>query len=332
MKGRRVGGSAYTKLQPVLERAASEGLVLWEEPHDRPVPVGRMAARVRFVPTFVHRALTYRTTAESCGLCPGDRSENVIGPADVPPPWSPSFHRFREVFDLRLNNFPYLKHQVLACLRVHAPTLTSTQLGAFVAFLPESGFRGGAMQVLGSGATVPDHAHLSLFAEPLPVFDLEREEVGSIGDVLVRTCVGYPGCVLVFDQGDVASRCEAVVRVLDRLAERRMTFNLLVDPDGAVYVVARTRERSPTARRKIGFTAVAGLYTGYVGQAPTPDAAGLRRAILDDCDAVTALTYAAALRETVWQASPGALLGLLEDSDVTAATPARSRSQPVRVE
>lgn len=327
MSGSGPRASAYSALAPVVDQAVADGRILWEPTLDRDLPLGRLAARVRFVPTFAERALNYAEGEGACGLCPGQRRENLIDLPVLMAETTRVVETFCDVFDLRLNNFPYLRHQMLACVKDHTPTLTASQFETFISFVRESGFLGGAMQVLGSGATVPGHAHLALFAEHLPIFDLPLRRVGTSGGVPVSTAPGYPGVVMVFGTGEVPDRCAALVHLLGELVERGLSFNLLFNGRGDVYVAPRQREHSHTAGRKIGFTAIGGLYTGYVERESALDVAALRQAILDDCNAITEAGYTAALRETVWQATADELLNLLR---VTVRPGDRALANPAR--
>src|SRR5262249_49748957 len=161
-----------------ISEGVRRGLIHWqsESNMDRTMSYRDFAVRVRFVPTFAARHLLYLTTAKfgDCPLCEPARGDPA---REWPPPMSraasslfgPRSHDGSTVSNL--NPFPYFDKQVTVFPPAHPSEFTAGSLEGVRHLVKRMGLRAATLQVAGSGATIPAHAHLSAFDEPLPIFD-----------------------------------------------------------------------------------------------------------------------------------------------------------------
>lgn len=315
------GGPAEFDLRTVARTAITEavaaGKVFWgrQDVVDSALQTGALKCKVRYVPDFAFRQLLYdapdAVPKEGCRLCPAVvRAEAEVPLEDVRAQlaglgwWS----RFDSHFALQVNNFPYFDGQLVAITREHRSTLTPPDYRVILEFLAATRFRTAALQVGGSGATIPEHAHITLADESLPIFDLPRPPIGDDRDADVALAEGYPGGLLVIAGGGIPDRVAVLAGLLEDLQRRRIAFNLFADDAAVVYLVPRLAEYSPAIARKIGSVEVAGVFLGNALGATTRDVNRLRGLIRARCEAMTPEQFLTALRQTVCPAAFGATL------------------------
>jgi len=171
-----------------------------------------------------------------------------------------------------------------------------------------SGFVAASIQIRGSGATLPDHAHVSIFNETLPILKLESTNIGFIQGVGVERCERYPGVVLVLAHGDIHSRAVALTVLCRRLERHSLSYNLYIDSKARVVVVLRVRSHPISYQVKVGTTTAAGMYIPYFEDSNSKDAQVLQELMRSRWLCTNGLEVATSLRETVFQDDPQWLL------------------------
>lgn len=294
--------------------AIGRGEVHWDfdRVKDSSLQVDCLPSIVRFVPTFAFRQLFYDAPSvvdEDCRMCTVLASEGELRMQE-PAGASEWLEEFAQLFSLRHNNYPYFSGQLLMASRVHKPVLDSADIRHVLTFFRRIGFASGAMQIKGSGATIPEHAHLSVCEESLPIFRLRIKDRCSAGSVLFGSLEGYPGAIYVVRGGGETERARWICQLSETVISWGYSYNLYVAPSGAAYLALRVAEFSSAIDRKVGSVEVAGVYLGNALGAASRDLAELEEIIRVRCASVSHKRFEAALRETV--AEIGVLRGLDE--------------------
>jgi hypothetical protein len=295
-----------------IEQARLAGQIYWErgEVVDRQVDIDGMAGKVRYIPTFAYRRTLYDQRPDcQCSLCGVIETghEAISLPSKIA---DTSFvDKFNSTFAVSLNNFPYLDSQMLLASRQHRELFTDDQNRLLFDFMAHSGFAGAAMQLESSGATIPKHAHVSIFDEALPIFSSNYRSLKEDDGVVVAASAEHPSvCYKVYgDSMDARfDQTKAIIRVL---ATRGLSFNLYLDDKANAYVIPRTNLRSAAMNMKVGLSLPAGMHNGYVEHSTSTDIEQLKREIWQNCQETTGDQLAAALRDTTVQGEdPAAIL------------------------
>ena len=308
--------TAYQGIKRLLiertEQARLAGQIYWErdEVVDRPVDIDGLAGKVRYIPTFAYRRTLYdQRPACQCSLCGTLETGNqlVTLPSDIAD--TDFVDRFNSSFAVCLNNFPYLDGQILLASRQHGKLFTDDQTRLLFDFMARSGFAGAAMQLEGSGATIPEHAHISVFDEVLPIFSSDYQPLKEGGSVVVAVSAEHPSvCYKVYGDS-MDARLEQTTVITRELEARGLSFNLYLDSQANAYVIPRTNRRSAAMNMKVGLSLPAGTHNGYVEHSTTTDIEQLKQEIWQHCQAITGEQLATALRETTVQGeNPAAIL------------------------
>lgn len=272
----------------------------WSEVVDRTVNLDGLAGKVRYIPSFAYRYTLYEArSTKKCPLCEGAHNQDKIIP--LPPGANDDngfTKRFQESFVVHLNNFPYLDGQMLLVSRQHRAVFTDAQYKLLVEFMERTHFKGAAMQLEGSGATIPEHVHLSIFNEKLPIFSSAYRPIKSYGEVVVSIALTHPSVCYRLQGGSTDSRCKRALSLLRKLDTRGLSFNLYIDAQVSIYIIPRTDRRSVSANMKVGLSLPAGMYNGYVEQPSHSDVPALKEEIRRHCDGITSTLLLMALRET----------------------------------
>ena len=146
--------------------------------------LNKFKGKKRFVPTFAYRQVLYDTgdskNAPVCRLCKNIKigTNSVKLPLQLAGdrPTRQWFTDFRKLFDIEVNNFPYFNKQILVCPKRHELFFSKKDLHLLFRFMRYSRFKSALMQIVGSGATISDHAHISICDEDLPIFYLKRQK------------------------------------------------------------------------------------------------------------------------------------------------------------
>jgi hypothetical protein len=303
------GKSVKDLIAGQIDAATRECRIHWDGPRvvDRPMPIGPLPARVRFVPTFAYRQLLYdspvnRGPLTGCRLCHGleDTANEIRLPPDA---LDPADRRWLDELQRRLllrhNNFPYFRSQLLLARPEHVEAFASTHHHGLLDFMQRTGFRSAAMQVSGSGATIPHHAHISVSDESLPIFEMPVEPWTTVGTIRFGRVCGYPGALYVVGGGRVIERARWLRRLVRRVTSAGLSYNLFLTARGSAYLLLRSAEFSPSIQRKVGSVEAAGVFLGNALGVASQDLDELEAVIRDRCDQMTASQFLAALVETV---------------------------------
>jgi hypothetical protein len=297
-------------LSLVQDQAVSEGRMHWrpEDIVDRPLTVGAMRATVRCIPTFAERRVAYDTgiaSRQTCYLCAA-RDDSLDSGAGA---------RWARSYDLVwwLNEFPYFPGHALIGRRAHGTLFSRRQLEGILELVGSDEIRSFAYQTPGSGATVFDHDHVSVFDEELPLCRLPVSRLAVDPTTCVELAVarGYPGTVFVVRLGSLSDRLALALEIIGWLAKSHCSYNLYGSRVGAIWVVPRTRRRSESLGRKVGATMAAGIYIGYPSRRAAASIPALIALMEQECAEMTSEVYGCALRDTVFQGDPEELLAPL---------------------
>ncbi len=228
--------TTYQGIKRVLidqtEQARLAGKIYWEQDEvvDRPVDIDGLAGKVRYIPTFAYRRTLYdQRPACQCSLCGVLETGNqvVTLPSDTDD--ADFVDRFNSSFAVSLNNFPYLDGQMLLASRQHRELFTDDQNRLLFDFMVRSGFAGAAMQLEGSGATIPEHAHISIFDEALPIFSSDYRPLKEGDGVVVAASAEHPSvCYKVYGDS-IDARLDQIKAITRELEARGLSFNLYLD-------------------------------------------------------------------------------------------------------
>jgi hypothetical protein len=286
--------------------------IYWDrdEVVDRPLDIDGLPGKVRYIPTFAYRRILYdQRPACQCSLCGMLETGNqaVTMPSDMDNAGFVS--RFKSFFTVSLNNFPYLNGQMLLASRQHRKLFTDDQNRLLFDFMAHSGFAGAAMQLEGSGATIPEHAHISIFDEKLPIFSSAYRPLKENDGVVVAASAEHPSvCYKVYGDS-IDARLDQTKDITRELEARGLSFNLYLDGEANAYVIPRTNWRSAAMNMKVGLSLPAGTHNGYVEHSTTTDIEQLKKEIWQHCQKITGGQLAAALRDTTVQGEdPAAIL------------------------
>lgn len=289
--------------QYLLERVQEgilEGSVYWHEleVEDRPIDIGGLNGKVRFIPSFAYRRLIYDQRPTSvCALCEAIESREKV----VPLPVTLKGDFLKQLIDnfiVLRNNFPYLDSQVLMAAKQHAELFTAKQYMLLFEFMRRTQFSGAAMQLEGSGATIPGHAHISIFNEKLPIFLSSYSTLYQKGETTVSFSLEHPSVCYKIAHGSIASKYAETNRIILRLNAQNLSFNLYIDSHANTYIIPRTNRRSRTLGIKVGLSLPAGTHNGYIEQLATSDIEEIKEAIRLHCEEITSTQLVTALRET----------------------------------
>lgn len=287
------------------ETARADGLVYWEssEVVDRPLDIDGFPGKVRYIPSFAYRQTLYdhRPTCD-CSLCNAmdDRDKVILPPVDILAQ-SDFIKKFDESFVVCLNNFPYLESQMLLASRQHQTLFTDDQYRLLFEFMKHTQFTGAALQLEGSGATIPEHAHISVFDEELPIFSSDYRPIREDGATITSISTEHPSICYKIHEGSAESRFEQMTLIIDELERRSLSFNLYFDEKTDVYIIPRTNRRSTSANMKVGLSLPAGMYNGYVEKSSNSDIELIKEEIWQHCESMTNTQLAKALEETTVQ-------------------------------
>jgi len=212
---------------------------------DRSVFMDKLECRVRFIPSFHRRFVEYESNAveDDCAFCDlrrhtGSSASDLRG---VPSRVTELPGRLRAL----RNDFPYLRDQFTIIFEHHAERIDRGMLRSMLEFVRRSHFRSAAMQVRGSGATIPGHAHFSVSTETIPISHLPVTPMLTTRDTAIGVSRGLPHLVLVLD-GSIVDEVSVAMDIIDILTRIGLSFNLYADDNARVFIAPRRAENSPT--------------------------------------------------------------------------------------
>ena len=282
-----------------LSLAKDAGEVFWdrEQVVDRPIDIIGFSGKVRYIPTFAYRQTLFtqvHSDSDSCSLCSLSKNQIQIPNQDD----ATDFDKFNRSFGIFANGFPYLDKQVVLSSRVHRELFTDDQYKAIFDFMQNSGFAGAGMQLRGSGASIPDHAHISVFDEALPIFNSEYRPIKDEDGTFIAKSVDHPGVCLKISGGSTGSIFYQTTSTLQKLALRGLSYNLYFDNQADAYVIPRTNLESKSMNITVGQAEVAGIFNSYVDHSETSDIEELKRQYWEIFETVTGEEIGEAIKDT----------------------------------
>ncbi|HEX8762441.1 MAG TPA: hypothetical protein VF733_01660 [Candidatus Saccharimonadales bacterium] len=280
-----------------LEGAYETGKIFWdrEQVVDRPIDINGLVGKVRYIPTFAYRQTRYFPgSLDTCSLCllTNDRIQITDSGNDG------DFDEFNNSFNVHLNNFPYLDKQVLLSSGKHRELFSEDQYKIIIEFMVNSGFAGAGMQLKGSGASIPDHAHISVFDEALPIFNSDYRPVKEAEGTVTAKSVDHPAVCFKVYSGSRNSKLCQMKSLLQELKSRGLSYNLYFDNQADVYIIPRTNLSSKSMGITVGQAEVAGIFNSYVDHSETTDIDELKRQYWEIFTTVTGEQIAEAIKDT----------------------------------
>ena len=301
------------KLVTYFETAIDNRKVYWQKDEviDRSIDIVGFTGRVRYIPTFAYRRTIYdkENVGSKCLLCESLLSKEMVVPLpkiDIPD--QDFVKEFEDSFVIRLNTFPYLDSQLLLTSRQHSSVFTLRQYFLIFEFMRKVRFAGASLQVEGSGATIPEHAHISIFNETLPIFSSNQQTLMAVGETNITISSEHPSVCYKISGGSSTNKLEQTINILEKLDKQHLSFNLYFDENANTYIIPRTNRRSSSLDWKIGSSLPAGIHNGYIEHSINDDIEVLKAEILEACNSITGEQLATALRETTYQGDPMQLL------------------------
>lgn len=280
-----------------LKQAQETGKVYWDlnQVVDRPIEINGFAGKVRYIPTFAYRQTRFSLGAlDSCALCSlSDNRIQIINPNNVG-----DFDEFNNSFNVYPNKFPYLDRQVLLSSAKHIEFFTEDQYKIIFDFMESCGFAGAGMQLKYSGASIPKHAHISIFDEVLPIFNSDYRPLKDEDGTIIATSTNHPAvCYKIFG-GTKALRLYHMKSITQKLTLRGLSFNLYFDNQANVYIIPRTNLNSTSMGIIVGQAEVAGIFNSYVDHSETTDIEELKQEYWKIFKTVTGEQIAQAIKDT----------------------------------
>lgn len=149
------------------------------------------------------------------------------------------------------NDYPFASDHELAIPCEHQPWLSSTAWIAALHYVRRNGLTL-AYQEKGSGATIPDHGHASLFREDLPI--LSSQDAPQA----VSSADWYPGFAIQFPPA--ADYDARLVATLAKLRRSRIAVNVLGEPTWGWLIIPRRGLRAASTGRRLGSVECGGIF------------------------------------------------------------------------
>lgn len=175
-----------------------------------------------------------------------------------------------------LNNFPFCKSQLLVLTTDHRRDFSERQWTEIGRAFNDSGLAAASFQTEGSGATVPGHAHISLFDEALPIFALESNAASGCRHVEVGALTGYPAGAMTINAASTTAQMRTLARMVARARRSGLSANVILGHRAGPIVIVRSHERDPLTDRRVGNIEVGGILLANADQSPSRSVAGLQ--------------------------------------------------------
>ena len=161
--------------------------------------------------------------------------------------------------------------------------------------------RGVGMQLIGSGASFPEQAHISVFDEPVPLFASDHQVFRHDDGVEIGTLLEHPSVCYKITGESEPGRVAHTKFIMGRLAARGLSYNYYLDSSASGYIIPRTQRDSPSLGTKVGLSLAAGTHNGTPQNPQLADVEELKISIRRNCEEMMANRLAATLRETTIQ-------------------------------
>lgn len=201
-------------------------------------------AQARAVPSLAHKHIVAGMPAiASCPLC-----EALVDSRLDLTNCLPVYESAAQSLGLIANRMPFFPDHLMILPRQHRQEFNDEEWDALLRLPQLLGVPYLASQQRGSGASLPDHAHVAVSTERLPILDLPTYEVARTASVTLSVLDAYPGMALVLQESH-ERRSRTLLAILRALADRHLPWNIFTGHAAGVVIVPRTRERDFRHRR-----------------------------------------------------------------------------------
>ncbi|WP_295344560.1 hypothetical protein [uncultured Streptococcus sp.] len=222
------------------------------EKYDRTINLVGMPCHIRFIPSFIERYKKWDAEIRRGSLCPFcdiSAKTNKI---------QSSTFRYLE------NDFPFMLNQfTIFCIK-HKQFLNCNELEYALDLIKKSCvLKSGSLQIKGSGASIPEHAHFSVSSEIYPISILERKTLVCSKNYNIEQILDIPHLAIVIS-GSMSYISKITNKILSNIRRIKLSYNLLMTENEEIIIVPRTNEYSATLGRKVGVSLVGGIYPCYL--------------------------------------------------------------------
>ncbi|ARD98501.1 MULTISPECIES: DUF4922 domain-containing protein [Lactococcus] len=219
---------------------------------DRELYLKEMQCKVRFIPSFEKRYYDWEQKSVNEDQCPFCEKWSVSDTALLP------------FFHIIKNDYPFMNNQFTVFGKLHQQFFNPKQISLALQLIHSiSDCKSGGLQISGSGASIPKHAHFSISDEIYPISTLKREVLIDNGDYEICRVLGTPHLVLVIT-GNLEKISMVTSEILSSLLHQNFSYNLLLTEAQEIFIIPRTNEVSISLGRKVGVSLVGGIYPCYV--------------------------------------------------------------------
>lgn len=299
-------------IRRLVAKAIDRGEVAWSTAGvaEKELRVDGMRCRARSVaslaPKHATPGITRGDAAGGCALCALLEEAHVNVARHVA-----AFSGEFESAGLRctLNNFPFCANQLLILSTRHQQDFSERQWTEIRRGFRASGLTSGAFQTSGSGATVPGHAHISVFDESLPILALRSRRFAECEHAEVGELVGYPAVAITIRSDSDRAEMTILSRLIQRARANGMSANVILGHEAGPVVIFRHHERDPLTQRRVGNVEVAGILLSNADRAPNRTVRGLEAWMRQQSESATADEFRTILQRTC--AGPDAVRAML---------------------
>lgn len=252
-------------LQQQIDELVLSGVVSWrpEYVERHRLQVDCREIEVRAVPSLAGRFLSSREPNRICDLC------GMISQKELAVQCVPNHHGLV----CMVNTWPYFESQLVVMSSEHLPDFNLRQWCSIGVICCELELSAMALQREGSGATVPSHAHVSLFKEQLPIYNWPVSVAFSADRISIATLPDHPSACYVIRADTFERERAAEYHLFSALQDRHVPFNAFWGHPYGTIIFPRSAERDPETNRWIGAPEIAGVIIsgidGFCGETVT---------------------------------------------------------------
>ncbi|MGX7149757.1 DUF4922 domain-containing protein [Enterococcus ureasiticus] len=220
--------------------------------YDRKLSVMDMECIVRFIPSLIKRYNEWDQKSLNNCNCPFCER------------WLNSSKSISQLFHIIKNDYPFMVNQFTIFGNIHEEFLNSVQIKSALKLINDMpSCQSGGVQIFGSGASIPQHAHFSISNEKYPISILNRSVILTTKTFQISRILGIPHLALVVS-GQLEDVSSITYKISQTLRYKKLSYNLLLTDNHEIIVIPRIRENSVSLGRKVGVSFVGGIYPCYV--------------------------------------------------------------------
>lgn len=220
--------------------------------YDRELLLNQMKCKVRFIPSFEKRYSEWDKKAIETTYCPFCNR------------WDNSKKTVFDEFHIIENDYPFMSNQFTIFGKDHIEYFDANKIISAINLVninPDC--QSGGLQISGSGASIPKHAHFSISDEKLPIFNLKSELLIKERYFKISRFIGCPHLALIIT-GETNTIALVAERILKKIISMGLSYNLLFKKGNEIIIIPRTSEESTSLKRKVGVSLVGGIYPCYM--------------------------------------------------------------------